>query len=119
MNDMTLAEYRRSRGEPEIPEEHEDAHAEHHPAALEYAQIGGVLAAITAAEVGLYYVDMDHNLLVAILIVMSIAKFALVVLWFMHLKFDNRLFSIFFVGGMALTFSVFAVVIAAQHGQLV
>jgi cytochrome c oxidase subunit 4 len=115
---MTLAEYRKQRAEAEIADDH-GAHAEHHPSALQYVQIGFILFVITAVEVGLYYVDLDHNLLVVLLIMLSIAKFALVVLWFMHLRFDNRLFSVFFVGGMALTFAVFAVVIAAHHGQLV
>ena len=115
---MTLADYRKERGEPLIAEE--EAHGEeHHPSALEYIQIGLILSVITAVEVALYYVDIDHNLLVVMLIVLSIAKFALVVMWFMHLRFDNRLFSIFFVSGMALTFTVFAVVIAALHGGLV
>jgi cytochrome c oxidase subunit 4 len=116
---MTLADYRAKRGESLVREEAEEEHAEHHPSALEYAQIGLILAVITAVEVGLYYIDMDHSLLVAILIMLSIAKFALVVLWFMHLKFDANIFSILFVSGMVLTFAVFIVVIAAQHGQLV
>jgi hypothetical protein len=50
---------------------------------------------------------------------LSIAKFAMVVLWFMHLKFDANVFSVLFVSGMALTFAVFIVVIAAQRGHLV
>jgi cytochrome c oxidase subunit 4 len=116
---MTLADYRAKRGEPLIKEEEEHAHADHHPNALEYAQIGLILAVITAAEVGLYYIDMDHSLLVAVLIMLSIAKFAMVVLWFMHLKFDANVFSVLFVSGMALTFAVFIVVIAAQRGHLV
>jgi cytochrome c oxidase subunit 4 len=114
---MTLADYRKQRGEPLLPEEEHGE--EHHPGAMEYIQIGLILAVITALEVAMYYVDIDHSLLVTILIIMSIAKFSLVVLWFMHLKFDSRLFSILFVGGMALTFTVFAVVVAAQRGQLV
>lgn len=115
---MTLAEYRKEHGEPPLDHKvHLGAHE--HPGAMEYAQIGGILAIITALEVGLYYINMAHSLLVTILIIMSFAKFSLVVMWFMHLRFDNRLFSIFFVGGMALTFSIFAVVIAALRGQLV
>ena len=67
--------------------------------AMEYLQIGAVLAIVTAIEVGLYYIDLSHDLLVALLMVLSALKFSLVVLWFMHLKFDNRLLSQFFVGG--------------------
>jgi len=56
---------------------------------------------------------------VALLIALSILKFSLVVLWFMHLKFDNRLFSQLFVGGLLLALSVFVVAVATLHGKLV
>ena len=117
---MTLAEYRKIK-----PEEVQKAQSPHepgahaHPGALEYIQIGVVLAIVTAIEVGLYYIDLSHNLLVVLLIALSILKFSLVVLWFMHLKFDNRLFSQFFVGGLLLALSVFLVAVATLHGKLV
>jgi cytochrome c oxidase subunit 4 len=115
---MTLAEYRKKRGEPVLPEDAE-AHAEHHPAALEYLQIGGILAAITGVEVGIYYIDMSHTLLVGMLIILSLVKFSMVVAWFMHLKFDSRLFTIAFVTGLTTAFTVFGVALASLHGKLV
>jgi cytochrome c oxidase subunit IV len=115
---MTLADYRKQRGEPLVTEEEHGGDA-HHPSALEYIKIGVILSIITAVEVALYYIDLDYTLLVALLIILSVAKFVLVVLWFMHLKFDNSLFGIMFAGGMALTFAVFAVVLAAEHAGLV
>jgi cytochrome c oxidase subunit 4 len=36
-------------------------------------------------------------------------KFALVVRWFMHLRFDSRLFMRLFVTGVVLALSIFAV----------
>lgn len=115
---MTLAELRKRRGEA-IEPAHEEAHAEHHPGALEYIQIGLILGVITAVEVALYYVDMDHTLLVVILVLLSIAKFSLVVLWFMHLKFDNKLFSTLFATGLFGTMILFAIVLAAERGKFV
>ncbi len=116
---MTLAEYRKKRGEPLIREDAEqDAHDEHHPSALEYVQIGVILAIVTAVEVALYYIDMDFTLLVTVLCLLSVVKFAMVVLWFMHLKFDASLFSIFFATGLGLTFAAFIVIIALQRGSL-
>jgi cytochrome c oxidase subunit 4 len=115
---MTLADYRKKRGEPLIREDADGAHDERHPSALEYVQIGTILAIITAVEVALYYVDMNFTLLVGLLLVLSVVKFTMVVLWFMHLKFDPRLFSILFACGMALTFAVFTVVIGIQGGSL-
>jgi cytochrome c oxidase subunit 4 len=117
---MTLADYRQRRGEPAIKEEpHAEAHAEKHPGVWEYTQIGLILFVITAIEVGIYYLDMSHNLLVTFLIGLSLIKFSLVVLWFMHLKFDSRVFTTMFVGGLLTALSVFIVVIAIMHGGLI
>ena len=114
---MTLAEYRKKRGEPVLPEE--EAHSEHHPAALEYLQIGAILTVITGIEVGLYYINLGFTLLVTLLIILSLVKFSMVVAWFMHLKFDSKLFTIAFVTGLVTAFTVFTIVIAAMRGQLV
>src|SRR5216117_6069 len=99
---MTLAEYRR-RAAVEAPHEEghvvEVTHVEKHPGPLEYAQIGFILAVITCVEVGIYYLGLAHALLVVALMVLSATKFSMVVLWFMHLKFDNRIFSTMFVLG--------------------
>lgn len=116
---MTLAEYRRKRGEPILPEEHADAHAEKHPGVMEYSQIGLILFVITAIEVGIYYVGLSFNALVVSLLVLSLIKFSLVVAWFMHLRFDSKLFASLFVAGLFTALIVFTVVIAALHGQLV
>lgn len=115
---MTLAEYRKKRGEPLIREDADGAHDDKHPGALEYVQIGTILAIITAVEVALYYIDMDFTLLVALLIMLSVVKFSMVVLWFMHLKFDATLFTVLFTSGLALTFAVFTVAVAALGGSL-
>ena len=48
-----------------------------------------ILAVLTALEVATYYVDVG-GALVPTLIGLSVVKFALVVMWFMHLKFDAR-----------------------------
>lgn len=118
---MTLAEYRRRRDiEPEGGGHVvEHVHVEKHPGALEYAQIGLILAVITAVEVGIYYLGVSHTLLVIALMVFSATKFSLVVLWFMHLKFDHRLFSSMFVLGFLLAISIFIVALATVGGKLV
>ncbi len=117
---MTLADYRKIRQEDaDATVVGHEAGAHPHPRALEYAQIGAVLAVITALEVGLYYLDLTHDLLVVLLIALSALKFSLVVLWFMHLKFDNLLFSRLFVGGFFLALTVFMVALATLHGKLV
>lgn len=118
---MTLAEYRKRKGVDPVPpeESHGAPHAERHPGPLEYAQIGAILAIVTAIEVAIYYVGLSHTALVAMLFVLSLFKFTLVVLWFMHLKFDNRLFSSMFVLGLLLAIAIFTVAMSTIGGKLV
>jgi len=73
--------------------------------------IAVVLAVITAAEVAIYYVEGIESLLVPMLIVFAFLKFFLVVSWFMHLRFDSKLFRRLFVTGLVLAAVVFAVVL--------
>jgi cytochrome c oxidase subunit 4 len=114
---MTLAELR---GIKPAAVEAAPAHRQGaHPGPAEYVKIGLTLAVVTAVEVAVYYVDALSDVLVPILIVLSALKFSLVVMWFMHLKFDNRMFSTFFVGGLMLVAALFVVVLATLGGGLV
>lgn len=92
---------------------------EGHPTAEVYVRVGLILAAVTALEVVVYYVEALSGALLAILLALSGLKFALVALWFMHLRFDNRLLSIFFTGGLALVVTLFIVVLASLGASLV
>ena len=88
--------------------------AEHHPSDNKYIQIALILGAITAAEVATYFVDFGP-LLVPSLMVMMVAKFAIVALWFMHLKFDSRLFRRVFVAGLITAVAVYIVFLTTLH----
>lgn len=90
-----------------------------HPEQREYIIVGSVLAVITAIEVALYYVDMVHGALVSLLLVLSVMKFVLVGLWFMHLQFDNRLLSTLFTGGLMLAIAIFTVLLATLGASLI
>jgi cytochrome c oxidase subunit IV len=76
------------------------AHAGH-PSPKEYIRIGVVLAVLTALEVAATYVGVSNAILIPTLFALAVVKFALVVLWFMHLKFDDRRYARFFVTGLA------------------
>jgi hypothetical protein len=65
-----------------------------------------LLVALTAAEVGVFYIEGLGHGIIPILLVLSAAKFALVAMFYMHLRFDSQLFSAIFVGGILLAFSV-------------
>ena len=84
----------------------------HHPGPRQYVWIAVILAVVTAAEVAIYYVPALKDWLVPFLIVFSILKFALVGLYFMHLKFDSRIFRRLFVVGIVLAFVVFTIVLS-------
>lgn len=99
--------------ESEVEAVQSDAHDElaDHPSPRKYVFIGIVLAIITAIEVAIFYIEMPTGLLVTSLIVLSLGKFGLVVAWFMHLKFDSRLFRFLFVTGLVFALSLFAIVL--------
>jgi caa(3)-type oxidase subunit IV len=70
-----------------------------------YIRIFVILAIITAIEVATSFLPSNGAiglLKVALLLALSLAKGALVVMYFMHLKFDSRWFTILFVGGTAI-----------------
>src|SRR5262249_44114250 len=73
-----------------------------HPGAKEYLAIAAILTVVTAIEVAVYYVPSMKPMLVPTLLVLSAFKFSLVAMFYMHLKFDHRLFSWLFVVPMAL-----------------
>ena len=77
------------------------AHASGHPSPKEYVRIGLILFVLTALEITASYTHVSGGILIPTLFVLAIVKFALVVLWFMHLKFDDRRYARFFVMGLA------------------
>ncbi len=91
---------------------------EGHPSPSQYIAIGLILGVVTAAEVAVYYVDALEGALLGILMVLSAMKFILVAAWFMHLRFDNRLFSILFTSGVVLAVLLFIVVLSTLGASL-
>lgn len=98
-------------------EMHEVAHDEEsHPGAREYVNIAAILTVITAIEVGLYFVEsLGHLTLVILLMALMVVKFAMVVGWYMHLKYDHYYYSLIFVGGLLVAISI-VIALAALFG---
>ena len=90
----------------------EGIHEEEHSSPRTYVQIAIILAIITIVEVIIYYVPAVRGILVPLLIVLSLAKFIMVVGFFMHLKFDHRLYRFMFAAGLILTLGVYLAVLA-------
>jgi cytochrome c oxidase subunit 4 len=79
-----------------------------HPSEGQYWKIFFLLLAITAVEVLLYYKSIPGvNINNAALGVLAIAKFVVVVGYFMHLKFDSKILRRLFVTGLVLAALVY------------
>lgn len=83
-----------------------------HPTPKTYAIIAVILTVVTAIEVWVYYIEALRYLLVPILAVLSTGKFALVVMFYMHLKFDHKVFSRMLILGIILAFGTFLALLA-------
>jgi cytochrome c oxidase subunit IV len=100
----------------EATPEHDPTAPDHaHPDELAYIKVALVLAVVTAIEVAIYYVPALEGALVPILLLLSLIKFVLVVLWFMHLRFDSRIFRRLFVTGMILALFCYLIVLTTFH----
>jgi cytochrome c oxidase subunit IV len=80
------------------PNDPSDPHS--HPTAKTYVLVGLFLTAITVLEVWAYYIPalVAWHFFVPLLLIMSAVKFATVVMFYMHLKYDHRLFRALFTG---------------------
>jgi cytochrome c oxidase subunit 4 len=98
---------------------HTDAAAVHgdveHPGEAEYVRIAVILALITGVEVAVYYMSALKSVLIPILVVLAVTKFTMVALFFMHLKFDSRLFRRLFVTGIVLAIIVYTIALTSLH----
>lgn len=77
-----------------------ESHA--HASVKTYVLIGLILTIITAVEVAIFYIPQLAPVLVPSLLVLTAGKFVLVVLFYMHLKFDHAIFSRVFYGPLFL-----------------
>ena len=89
----------------EMREIQHDQHT--HPGPREYVIIGLILFVLTMVEYGLYLAEDRLHLLSAgpaavLIAIVSAAKFIIVVAYYMHLKFDSRVFSWVFVAPLSL-----------------
>jgi cytochrome c oxidase subunit 4 len=94
--------------------EHEQAleHAHEfseHMSDWQYVKVALLLGVLTAIEVLTYFIDFGE-LAVPTLLVLMVLKFAIVVAYFMHLRFDNSLFTKVFLAGLITAVIVYIAV---------
>jgi cytochrome c oxidase subunit 4 len=96
----------------------DDLHHEHHPTDTTYWKVGLALGLVTALEVGTYFITDDpysHDLkwlLIGGLLTLMVIKFVTIVAYFMHVRFDHKLFRNVFVGGLVVAVGVYLVTLA-------
>jgi cytochrome c oxidase subunit 4 len=70
-----------------------------HPSWKQYKWVALILTLVTVVEVWVYYTPFRLSPLFApVLLIMSAFKFAVVVAFYMHLKYDHKLFRALFTG---------------------
>lgn len=87
------------------PTEHTEV-AEGHASSLTYIQVALILAVLTTLEVAAFYLPDSMRppgwMLLIVLLLLSVVKFVLVASYFMHLRYDHRIYAGCFVGGLVI-----------------
>jgi cytochrome c oxidase subunit 4 len=97
---------------------HDSSHAGHeehaHPTWGTYKWVALWLTLITIVEVWAYYIPsfVASSAFVPILLFMSAVKFAIVVMFYMHLKYDHKLFRALFTGPLLIAVATLVALMA-------
>ena len=75
-----------------------------HPTWETYWKVAVVLTLMTVVEVWIYYIPafVASRAFVPTLLIMSAIKFAIVVMFYMHLRYDHKLFKALFTGPLII-----------------
>ena len=89
------------------------AHDAGHASVQTYIRVAVVLAILTAIEIGALYVPgLPSRVLVTLILIFGTLKFALVVAFFMHLRYDNKLLTVLFVGPLIIAVAIILAIMA-------
>jgi cytochrome c oxidase subunit 4 len=105
---------------PAVEHPEGEVHSAHHehPSDWLYVKVALFLGALTALEVATYFWEdifgakASTTALVLTLFPMMIIKFGTVIMYFMHLKYDNPIFKRVFLFGLALAAAVFLIMMS-------
>jgi caa(3)-type oxidase subunit IV len=76
---------------------HAQAGAAHHPGVGIYLMVAAFLVVLTGMEITVFYVPALKTVIVPVLLILAAAKFALIAMFFMHLKYDSWMLSGIFI----------------------
>jgi len=79
-----------------------------------YRRVAVWLFLITIAEVWAYYIPsfVASKAFVPSLLIMSLAKFLIVIMFYMHLKYDHKLFRALFTGPLLIATATIMILLA-------
>jgi cytochrome c oxidase subunit IV len=81
-----------------------------------YLKVAAILSIITALEFAVIYIRRLTPILIPLLLTLSAGKFALVVMYFMHLRYDRRPLTFLFVAPLLLAVGL-AVAVMTLYGD--
>ncbi len=96
--------------EPDV--DHDSSHFHDGPSDVLYIKVAAALFVLTGLEVYSSYAEWLGGAFIPVLLIMMLVKFVLVVLFFMHLRFDAKIFGRLFWTGFFLAISVYIVALA-------
>jgi cytochrome c oxidase subunit IV len=99
--------------EPEV--DHDSSHFAEESRDVLYLKVAAALFVLTGLEIYTSYADWLGGAFLPILLILMAIKFVLVVLFFMHLKFDSKIFGRLFWAGFFLAVAVYAAALATFH----
>ena len=86
-----------------------------HASVATYVVIAAVLGVLTLAEVAVVHIEVLDPVAVPLLLTLTAGKFALVVMFYMHLRYDSRIFTGVFVAPLFLAMFVVIALILLFH----
>ena len=81
-----------------------------------YVKVAVILSVITGLEFAVIYIRRLTPILIPLLLTLSAGKFALVVMFFMHLRYDTKPLTFLFVSSLVLAIGV-ALAVATLPGE--
>jgi cytochrome c oxidase subunit IV len=101
--------------EVEAEIDHDSAHEAEHPREALYVKVAAALFVLTGMEVYSSYAEWLGSAFIPILVGLMTVKFLLVVLFFMHLKFDAKIFGRLFWAGLITALVVYITALTTFH----
>lgn len=87
------------------------------PSTRDYVMVGVTLFVLTVAEVAVLFIPALKPVVVWLLVGLSVWKFLLVILVFMHLRFDSKVYTGFFYAGLGLAVIITVAIVVMFAGR--